>query len=47
MARALERIEHQPALDGHPLSLRADLVGDAHACDSAVIASVLQESLLR
>ena len=30
VARALERIEHQPALDRHPLSLRADLVRHAH-----------------
>ena len=31
MPRALERVEHQTALNRHPLSLRADLVGHAHA----------------
>jgi hypothetical protein len=30
MARALERIEHEPALNRHPLSLGADLVCHAH-----------------
>src|SRR5216110_3003708 len=47
MPRALKRVEHQTALHRHPLSLRADLVRHAHAADSAVIASVLQESLSR
>jgi hypothetical protein len=31
VTRALERIEHEAALHRHPPSLRADLVGHAHA----------------
>jgi hypothetical protein len=31
VARALERVEDQPALDRHALALRADLVRHAHA----------------